>query len=460
MTFKRKIYRQLLEWKNEPSKNSALLIEGARRVGKTTIVKEFAKNEYSDYLYIDFTYADEELKELFKAVNPNRKEIMDQFFSDLFLLMGKAIKPGDLIIFDEIQQCNAARQDIKAFIQDGRFDYIETGSLISIRENTKDIQIPSEERRIEMYPLDFEEFCWAFHEESKCDLLRNAFKGHSKISENVHEKLMDDFRLYFSLGGMPKVISLYQETHSFLRCDKEKKDILKLYEDDLRKHDNKYKTSCLAIYQSMLPSLRSWSQTIKTGIDSESQKANYLRSLKDLEDSKIVNVVRKVSDLTFGMNLPEETKFKLYPLDTGLMLSQLLSEGEDTIEDAYKRIRFGKLSGSNLGLLYECLVCQSLIAESIQPKYHVFEMEADGKKYRYEIDFVFSKRGKVHAVEVKSTTRFEATSIHMVSKKYPQLKMEKIIVSPKIFAYQDNIINLPIYMSFLAGENDNPNGSK
>lgn len=209
----------------------------------------------------------------------------------------------------------------------------------------------------------------------------------------------------------------------------------------------------------MLPSLRSWSQTIKTGIDSESQKAKSLRSLKDLEDSKIVNVVRKVSDLTFGMNLPEETKFKLYPLDTGLMLSQLMSEGEDTIEDAYKRIRFGKLSGSDLGLLYECLVCQSLVAESIQPKYHVFEMETDGKKHRYEIDF-FSKRGKVYAVEVKSTTRFEATSIHMVSKKYPQLKMEKVIVSPKTFAYQDSIINLPIYMSFLAGENDNLNGSK
>lgn len=303
-----------------------------------------------------------------------------------------------------------------------------------------------------MHPMDFEEFCLAFQENDKCSLLRNLLKGRSSMSESIHRKLMDDFRLYLALGGMPKVISLYMETQSFLRCNKEKKDILKLYEDDLRKHDNICKTICLPLYQSMFSSLHSWSKTIKTGIANESQKNLFQRSMKDLEDSKIVNAVKRTPDLALGGSFPDETKVKLYPMDTGLMLSQLLEEGDDTIEDAYKRIRFGKLSGSNLGSLYECIVCQSLIAEDIHPNYHVFEMEKEGKTNRYELDFTYSKKGRIHAVEVKSTTRFEAPSIHKVNEKYPHLKIERTIVSPKALSYQENILNLPIYMSFLIGE--------
>lgn len=449
----------MLQWKNEPEKNSALLIEGARRIGKTTIVQEFGKNEYSDYLYIDFTYAEKELKELFRHVNPSKPEAMNQFFADLFLLTGKAIKPGDLIIFDEIEFCNAARQDIKAFVQDGRFDYIETGSLISIRENTKDIQIPSEERRIEMHPLDFEEFCLAFNEKDKCTLLRNTLNAHSSISESIHQKQMDDFRLYLALGGMPKVISLYMETQSFLRCDKEKKDILKLYEDDLRKHDNLCGTHCLSIYQSMFTSLHSWSQATKTGIKNRAQRALFQRSLKDLEDSKIVNIVRRTSDPAIGDNFPDETKVKLYPLDTGLMLSQLLNEGNDTIEDAYRKIRFGKISGANFGLLYECMVCQSLVSSGIHPNYHVFKIKEKEKEKQYEIDFTYSKKGKINVLEVKSTNRFEANSINKITEKYPHLKMRRIIVSPKNLSRQNNILYLPLYMSFLIGEDNEDEGT-
>lgn len=449
MNFKRKIYQQMLDWKNEQNKNSALLIEGARRIGKTTIATDFGKNEYSDYLYIDFTYASDDLKNLFKRVDPSKKEVMDQFFSDLFLMVGKSIKPGDLIIFDEIQFCNQARQDIKAFVQDGRFDYIETGSLISIRENVDGIQIPSEERRIEMYPLDFEEFCWAFNDNSKCDLLREIWKNKSSINDAVHQKQMNDFRLYLALGGMPKVISLYQETQSFLRCDKEKKDILKLYEDDLRKHDNKYGTICLPIYKKMFTSLHSWSRRVKTEIRSESEETRFQRSLKDLEDSKIVTVVGKEEDLSFGISSMDSTSFKLYPVDTGLILSELLCSGDDTIEEAYKKIRFGKLSGSNLGVLYESIVCQSLVANGIKPFYHVFQYEKDGKQNRYEIDFVYYKNGRTNAIEVKSTTRFEAPSINALSKKYSHLKISKFIVSPKPLQWDTGITNLPIYMSFL-----------
>ncbi len=200
MEFKRKIYEEIKEWKNEKNKNSALLIEGARRVGKTTIVKEFAKNEYKNFIYIDFTYVTKDIKTIFENINPTNKLSMDQFFSDLFLLCGKVLNKGDLIIFDEVQHFPIARQAIKALVYDGRFDYIETGSLISIRENTEEIQIPSEERRIEMHPLDFEEFCWAFNWTDKVKILRQIYENRTMMSETVHKQLMDGFRLYLALG--------------------------------------------------------------------------------------------------------------------------------------------------------------------------------------------------------------------------------------------------------------------
>lgn len=445
MGFKRKIYNQIKEWKEEKNKNSALLIEGARRVGKTTIVKEFAKNEYNNFIYIDFTYATDNLKNLFKKINPAIKLSMDQFFSDLFLSCDNVLKKGDLIIFDEVQHFPLARQAIKALVADGRFDYIETGSLISIRENTQDIQIPSEERRIEMHPMDFEEFCWAFDWNNKCNMLRDILEQHKNISENAHQQLMEDFRLYLALGGMPKVISLYKETNSFMRCEKEKQDILKLYEDDLRKHDNKCKTHTLNIYNSMLPALKSWSKRIKTNSKSHSMTRLYQRSLKDLEDSKIVNSVYRSTDLSFGSFIKEENNFKLYPLDVGLMLSALIGDINEDCEKTYLKIRTGKIEGANFGALYESLVLQSLICNDRKVLYHTFEYN----NKRYEIDFVSFIKGKMNAIEVKSTKRFTTSSLSTLKLKYPQLKFKKIIVSPKPLRYEDDTIFLPIYMTFL-----------
>lgn len=445
MDFKRKIYEEIKEWKQEENKNSALLIEGARRVGKTTIVKEFAKKEYDNFIYIDFTYSSSEVKNLFKRINPSDSLSMDQFFSDLFLLFGKELKRGDLIIFDEVQHFPTARQAIKALVSDGRFDYIETGSLISIRENTQDIQIPSEERRIEMHPMDFEEFCWAFGWDDKCALLRSVFNQRKNISENVHKKLMDDFRLYLALGGMPKVISLYQETKSFMRCEKEKQDILKLYEDDLRKHDNKCKTHTLSIYNSMLPALKSWSRRVKTNNRNQQMIQAYQRSLKDLEDSKIVNAVYRSSDLSFGALIKEENNFKLYPLDVGLMLSSLIGDSNDDCEEAYIKIRTGNLDGANFGILYESLVAQSLVCNGRKAFYHTFGHD----EKTYEIDFIAFIKGKMSAIEVKSTKRFTTSSLSSLKLKYPQLKFNKIVVSPKSLSYDDETTYLPIYMAFL-----------
>ncbi len=445
MDFRRKIYNEIKEWKEEKNKNSALLIEGARRVGKTTIVKEFANREYNNYIYIDFTYATDDLKKIFKNINPANKLSMDQFFSDLFLLCGKTLKRGDLIIFDEVQFFSLARQSIKALVADGRFDYIETGSLISIRENTQDIQIPSEERRIEMHPMDFEEFCWAFNWNEKCELLREIYNDKKTISENAHRQLMNDFRLYLALGGMPKVISLYQETNSFIRCEKEKQDILKLYEDDLRKHDDKCKTHTLDIFYSMLPSLKSWSKKVKTKTRSESMKKSYQRSLKDLEDSKVVNSVYCTSDLSFGSLIKEENNFKLYPLDVGLMLSSLIGNQNEDVEKTYLKIRTGNLEGANFGILYESLVAQSLIFSGRKTYYHTFEYD----KKRYEIDFVTYIKGKIATIEVKSTKRFTTSSLDALKLKYSQLKFNKIVISPKTLKFDNDISYLPIYMTFL-----------
>ncbi len=445
MGFKRKIYNQIKEWKEEENRNSALLIEGARRVGKTTIVKEFAKNEYDNYIYIDFTYTSDEVKNLFKRINPSNVLAMDQFFSDLFLIFGKVLNKGDLIIFDEVQHFPLARQAIKALVYDGRFDYIETGSLISIRANTMNIQIPSEERRIEMHPMDFEEFCWAFDGAGKCDLLRTILNEHKTINDAVHNQLMDDFRLYLALGGMPKVVSLYQETKSFMRCEKEKQDILKLYEDDLRKHDNNCRTHTLNIYDSMLPALKTWSKRVKMKMRNHNMIELYQRSLKDLEDSKIVNSIYRCSDLSFGSLTREENIFKLYPLDVGLMLSSLIGDVNDDCEKTYFKIRTGKLDGANYGTLYESLVAQSLACNGRKAFYHVFEYEDK----RYEIDFVAFINGKMNAIEVKSTKRFTTSSLSMLKSKYPQLKFNKIVISPKNLSYDNDVTYLPIYMLFL-----------
>jgi predicted AAA+ superfamily ATPase len=217
MIYKRKVYNELLNWKNSKVNNSALLIEGARRIGKSTIVEEFAKNEFDDYILIDFMYETEEMMNLFKDIKN-----LDLFFSNFFLLAGKTLKPGSLIIFDEIQKCPLARQAIKKLVKDGRYYYIETGSLLSIRDNTDNITIPSEERRIEMYPLDYEEFLWAFGDESTANLLRSVYANNQTIPEGTHKELMKKFRLYMVLGGMPKVISIFQETNSYMEAEKEK----------------------------------------------------------------------------------------------------------------------------------------------------------------------------------------------------------------------------------------------
>ena len=442
--FKRKIYEKLLEWKNSKVKNSALLIEGARRVGKSTIVEEFAKNEYKDYILIDFMYESDEMKDLFKDLKN-----LDLFFANFFLLAGKTLEPGSLIIFDEIQFCPLARQGIKKFVKDGRYDYIETGSLLSIRDNTDGISIPSEERRIEMFPMDYEEFLWAFDDYSTAPLLRSVYNGETSINLNTHKMLIRNFRLYMALGGMPKVISIFQNTHSYVEAEKEKEDIIKLYKDDLLKHDRKYNTNCRVLYDNLSSELMKDNSRFVIKTTSNNRSKQIEESLYDLNDSKIAKTCFRCTEPMFGLELSKISGFfKLYSCDSGLLLTSIYKERDISKEEVYKKIMFGKIN-SNFGKVFESIVMQTLVSNGLNPYYHTYTMKDDDKEKRYEIDFMVEIGNRVAAIEVKSGSNFTTTSLDRLKEKYAQLKFNKYIISNKEFKRDNDKLWLPIYMAFL-----------
>lgn len=284
----------MLEWKTSAIHNSALLIEGARRIGKSTIVEEFAKNEFSNnYIMVDFRNESEEVKDLF-----NNTKDLDVFFREFFLSKNKVLKEGVLIVFDEIQFCPKARQAIKDFVKDGRYYYIETGSLISIKENVKDIMIPSEERRIEMFPMDFEEYLWASENNTSYALFNDIINTHSTIPQSIHQQYLEKFRTYMIIGGMPKVLSIFLQTNSFKLTNVEKLDILKLYKDDLRKHDNKYHAICSSIFDSILSQVSKENKRfVISSIKNKKRYQQIEKSLKDLCAFKIVNRINCISSI-------------------------------------------------------------------------------------------------------------------------------------------------------------------
>ena len=445
MIYKRKVYNELLNWKNSKVNNSALLIEGARRIGKSTIVEEFAKNEFDDYILIDFMYETEEMMNLFKDIKN-----LDLFFSNFFLLAGKTLKPGSLIIFDEIQKCPLARQAIKKFVKDGRYYYIETGSLLSIRDNTDNITIPSEERRIEMYPLDYEEFLWAFGDESTANLLRSVYANNQTIPEGTHKELMKKFRLYMVLGGMPKVISIFQETNSYIEAEKEKQDIIKLYKDDFLKHDRKYGTHCRTLYDNLANELMSQSSRFNISKGSNNKRIEQLGdTIFDLDDSKIVKLCYHASEPQYGLDLSKSiSKFKMYSCDAGLLVTSIYKDKTLNVEDIYKKLIFGKIN-SNFGKIFESIISQTLISNGYTPFYHTYILKEAEKEKHYEIDFMFERAGKIVAIEVKSGSNFTTSSLNNLKIKYPQLKFERIVISNKALSEKDSVRYLPIYMAFI-----------
>ena len=437
--FRRKIYDKLLEWKTESDGRTALLIDGARRVGKSTVVEEFAKNEYESYILIDFSRASKAVKELFEDISD-----LDYLFLQLQLQYKVDLhERRSLIIFDEVQQCPLARQAIKALVADHRYDYVETGSLISIKRNVKDILIPSEERKISMYPMDHEEFLWAVGDLTTIPLLKKVFDSGKPVGVQIHRKLMRDFRLYMLVGGMPQAVNEYIETNNFRKVDQIKRDILNLYEDDFKKIDPTGKLSSL--FDAIPAQLNKNASRYQVSSVLNGERAeNILESIAELKDSKTVLVSYHANDPNAGMlNNKDLGKFKLFLSDTGLFTTLMFKDRDFTENIIYEKLLNDKLS-ANLGYLYENAVAQILTANGNALFYHTFMNESTRRNY--EIDFILARKNKVCPIEVKSSGYKTHASLDAFSRKFSDRILDKYLIYTKDLAKDEDIFCLPIYL--------------
>ena len=394
--FKRKIYDKLLEWKRESDGKTALLVEGARRIGKSTVVKAFGEKEYESYILIDFSTASKAVRELFEDLSD-----LDYLFLQLQLQYKVDLhERKSLIIFDEVQLCPKARQAIKALVQDHRYDYIETGSLISIRKNVKDILIPSEERKIGMYPMDYEEFLWAIGDTTSVPLLKKVFESAKPVGEQMNRRLLRDFRLYMLVGGMPQAVDTYLTTNNFRKVDEIKRDILKLYEDDFRKIDPTGRISML--FDAIPAQLNKNASRYQVSAVLEGERAdNILEMIAELKDSKTVMVAYHANDPNVGMAMYKDlSRFKLFLCDTGLFVTLCFKDRDFTENVIYEKLLNDKLN-ANLGYLYENAVAQCLTAKGEELFYHTFMNESS--RHNYEVDFLITRKNKICPLEVKSS---------------------------------------------------------
>lgn len=448
MILKRKIYSKLLEWKENVKGSKAILIEGARRIGKSTICEEFAKKEYDNYILIDFAKKDREVEGYFESYLND----LDTFFMMLQAHFGKKLKNRDaVIIFDEVQMYPQARAAIKYLVADGRYDYIETGSLISIKENVKDIVIPSEERHLNMYPLDFEEFAWALGEDILLECIKNCFNKKIPMDRGLHNKAMLLFKQYMLVGGMPKPVILFIENQkNFTLADKEKRDILKLYREDIMKINAGYRSKVLAIFDQ-IPGLLS--QHEKRVVFKKIQEGSYAEQYEEtffwLSDSMISNECFVCSDPNVGLSINEvRTYVKCYMGDTGLLVSHAFDENELLEDEVYKQILTGKLS-MNEGMLYENIIAQMLTANGHKLYFYTHYNE---EKHRndIEIDFILSNNSKlkykIYPIEVKSGSKYTTTSLLRFKEKFGNRIGESYIIHPKNLMVKDDIMCIPPYM--------------
>ena len=449
MIFERKIYDKLLKWKKEANGREALLIEGARRVGKSTIVEEFAKNEYVSYLLIDFARITDETKGYFRKF----KNDLDTLFMMVQNVYGVELKERkSLIIFDEIQMFPTAREMIKYLVADGRYDYIETGSFISIKENVKDIVIPSEEKSIRMYPMDFEEFCIALHNKPLISYIRKCFSEKVPLERELHDKSMQLFREYMLVGGMPQAVSAYIESHkNFGEVDSVKRNILNLYREDIMKIKAQYRSRVISLYD-MIPAMLSKHEkrVVFSNIVDGTYAEQYAETFFWLADSMIVNECRKTDNPGIAPALnASETYIKCYMCDTGLLLSHAFNENEILEHEVYKQILTDKLS-LNEGMLYENLIAQMLTA--LGHKLYFFTRYSEEKhRNDIEIDFLISNNSKlkykVFPIEVKSGKRYTTKSLTRFIETYGRQIGESYIIHPKNLEVKENVICIPSYMT-------------
>lgn len=446
MIFKRKIYDKFLEWKRLSQGQSALMVEGARRIGKSTVVEEFAKNEYEDYLLLDFAKEGKDVKQNFE----DNIGDLDTFFRNLFLLKEKSIpEKKSVIILDEVQLFPIARQAIKYLVQDGRYDYIETGSLISIKKNVKDILIPSEEYRVKMYPMDFEEFLWAKKDTFTADVIRDAFEKRKPLGDVIHRKIMQTFRTYMVVGGMPQAVKAFVEGKNYQEIDFVKRNILSLYEEDLKKYDDDNREKASIIFKTIPEQLENHNSHFKFSlVDKNARYKNYMDAVGFVAESMIGSECINVTAPEVTLEAyADRSNFKLYMGDTGLLITQMMRHRDDTEESLYKLIIYDKL-GINQGMIIENIVAQMLKARGYDLYFHEFKYRSQqsSKESKYEIDFLLVKKKKICPIEVKSSNYRKHTSFDMFIEKYPIKIEDKYIFYTKDLKYDDGILYLPLYM--------------
>ncbi|MBO7074294.1 MAG: ATP-binding protein [Bacteroidales bacterium] len=436
--FKRKLYDRLLEWKTERHGKTALLIEGARRVGKSTLVTLFAEKEYESHILIDFNRTSEIIKSLFEDLTD-----LNKIFLQLQQNYQVVLKPRkSVIIFDEVQNCPKARQAIKYLVADGRYDYIETGSLISIKKNTKDITIPSEEERITMFPMDYEEFRWALGDTASIDLLRQFYD--KKIPLNAaNRKAMFDFRLYMLVGGMPQAVSEYLETNNLSLVDQTKRGIIRLYLDDFQKIDPSGNVEKLFrdIPAQLNSNVSRYQPYPVVGNKSEDKMAELLQSLSD---SKTTLFCYRCADPSVGMSLNKDlSRFKIFMADTGLFVTLCFWDKDYTENTIYQKLLSDKLE-ANLGYIYENAVAQMLASSGNNLYYYTFPKD---EKHNYEIDFLLSRGNKLMPIEVKSSGYKTHASLDAFCQKYSSRIGQRVMIYTKDLQTEGNTLLLPVYFT-------------
>ena len=436
--FKRKIYSKMQEWKKDSDGKTALLIEGARRIGKSTVVEEFAKNEYESYILIDFARASKETKELFEDVSD-----LNFLFLQLQLQYRVDLQERkSVIIFDEVQLCPVARQAIKVLVADHRYDYIETGSLISIKKNVKDILIPSEERKISMYPMDYEEFLWAIGDTATFPLLKKCFEMNQGLGDAINRKQLRQFRLYMLVGGMPQAVSTYIETNNFRKVDEIKRDILNLYESDFAKIDP---TGRLAMLFDAIPAQlnKNAARYQASSVLNGEKQDKILEYIAELKDSKTVLVAYNTNDPDAGMsNTRDLSRFKLFLSDTGLFVTLMFKDKDFTENEIYEKLLNDRLS-VNLGYLYENIVAQCLAANGNELFYHTIMNK--NSKHNYEIDFILARKNKIIPIEVKSSGYKTHKSLDVFTEKYSRRILKRYLVYTKDMSKDQDIFCVPVY---------------
>lgn len=441
---KRKAYQKLLDWKRESNGTTALLLDGARRVGKSFLCRQFGENEYKSMILIDFGNIAKEITELFENESSN----LDLFFAKLSAYYRVPLhKRESLIVFDEVQCFPRARQLIKYLVADGRYDYLETGSLISLKQNVKDIIIPSEEEHLELFPLDFEEFLWALGDETTTPLLRICFEQRQPLGQALHRKIMNDFRQYILVGGMPQVVSEYLKEKDFAAADKIKKRILTLYRNDVAKFASGYESKVLAIFDEVPGQLSKKEKKYRlSSISKDARQRNYEDAFIWLSEAMVVNPCFNATDPNIGLALSSDhTTQKIYMADTGLLVTHTFHDNDYLDNELYRAILFDRLN-INEGMLLENIVAQMLRCNGHR-LYFYSRSDTDNRENHMEIDFLIADSKKICPIEVKSSAYREHSSLDKFRKKFADKLGNSYILYQKDVMIKDGVIHLPIYMA-------------